>query len=60
MISNIIKPSKSELLRNIQSLKNPNIEVIEVLERGDKLKLNSLFDMMLRKGNFSIILIREK
>lgn len=60
MISNIIKPSKSELLRNIQSLKNPTIEVIEVLERGDKLKLNSLFDMMLRKGNFSIILIREK
>ena len=60
MISNITKPSKSDLLKNIQLLKNPTIEVLEVFERGDKPKLNSIFDVMLRKGNFSVILIRGK
>lgn len=59
MLSNVKPPSKIELVKNIQSLRSPKIEVIEVFGRGDKSKLNSAFDKLITKGNFTVIFIRE-
>jgi len=59
MLSNIKPPTKIELVKNIQSLKSPSIEVVEVFGRSDKTKLNLLFDKMVNKGNFSVIFIKE-
>lgn len=60
MLSKLTTPkSKFELIKSIQSLRQPKIEVVEVLDRNDKQKLNQHFDKMIVKGNFTIILIRE-
>ena len=59
MLSNIKPPSKIELVKSIQSLKQPKIEVVEVIERKDKSKVSYLFDRMMMKGNFSVIFIKE-
>ena len=40
MISTIKKPTKTELIKNLQSLKNPNIETFEVFDQQHK---NTLF-----------------
>ena len=40
MISTIKKPTKTELIKNIQNLKSPNIEVFEVFDQTNK---NTLF-----------------
>ena len=61
MLSKLKPPStKIELIKSIQSLKQPEIEVMEVLDKGDKSKLTQLFDRKVNRGNFSIIFIREK
>ena len=59
MLSNIKPPTKLELIKNLQSLKSPQIEVLEVMGRSDKIKLTTQFDKMISKGNFSIIFVRE-
>ena len=60
MLSKLTTPkSKSELIKSIQSIPNPKIEVIDVFDRSDKQKLNQLFDKMIVKGHFSIIFIKE-
>ena len=59
MLSNIKPPTKLELIKNLQSLKSPQIEVLEVMGRSDKNKLTTQFDKMISKGNFSIIFVRE-
>lgn len=59
MISNLKNPTKSELVKKIQSIKGNNFEIIEVLSRGDKSKVTQQFDKMISKGSFSIIFVRE-
>ena len=60
MLSKITTPkTKSELIKSLQSLRHPQIKVIEVMDQGDKSKVSSTFDRMISKGNFTIILIRE-
>ena len=59
MLSNIKPPTKLELIKNLQSLKSPQIEVLEIMGRSDKIKLTTQFDKMISKGNFSIIFVRE-
>jgi len=60
MLSKLTTPkSKSELIKSIQSIPNPKIEVIDVFDRSDKQKLNQHFDKMIVKGHFSVILIKE-
>tara|TARA_B100001093_G_scaffold118642_1_gene111233 strand:+ start:1120 stop:1299 length:180 start_codon:yes stop_codon:yes gene_type:complete len=59
MLSNIKPPTKLELIKNLQSLKSPTIEVLEIMGRGDKTKLSTQFDRMVTKGSFSIIFVRE-
>ena len=59
MLSKITIPkTKSELLKSIQNLRNPKIEVLEVWDRSDKTKLNQQFDKMIVKGHFSVIFLR--
>ena len=48
MISLIKKPTKTELVKNIQNLKNPNIEVFEVFDQNNK---NTLFKIWKFIGN---------
>lgn len=61
MISNTTKPkNKYELSRSINNMKNPDIEVIEVFDNGQKRDVTNLFDKMIRKGSFSLIYVREK
>ena len=60
MLSNLTTPkTKQHLLKSIQNLKNPKIDVLEILDRSEKLKINQLFDKRIVKGNFTIILIQE-
>ena len=60
MLGKITTPTnRMDLIKSIQSLRNPQIEVMEVLDRSDKTKLNQLFDKKIMKGNFSIIFIKE-
>ena len=50
---------KSELIKNIQSLRNPQIEVIEVFKKSDKVLINQKLDRLINKGHFSIIIVKE-
>jgi hypothetical protein len=60
MISTIKKPKKSELIKNIQSLKNPNIEIFEVFDQQLKNILFKNITNYLRFGNLSVIIIKNK
>ena len=61
MLSKLTTPkSKSELIKSIQSIPNPKIEVIDVFDRSDKQKLNQHFDKMIVKGHFSVIFLRSE
>ena len=61
MLSKITTPkTKSELLKSIQTLKSPKIEVLEIWDRSDKTKLNQQFDKMIVKGHFSLIFLRSE
>ena len=51
MLGKITTPkTKSELLKSIQTLRHPKIEVLEVWNKSDKTKLNQQFDKMIQKG----------
>jgi hypothetical protein len=60
MISTIKKPTKTELIKNIQSLKNPNIEIFEVFHQQHKNILFNNITNYLRFGNLSVIIIKNK
>ena len=60
MISTIKKPTKTELIKNIQNLKSPNIEVFEVFDQTNKNTLFKNITNYLRFGNLSVIIIRNK
>ena len=60
MISTIKKPTKTELIKNIQNLKSSNIEVFEVFDQNNKNTLFKNITNYLRFGNLSIIVIRNK
>jgi len=59
LISSTVTPSKSELIKNIQSLRNPQIEVFEVFKKSDKVLINQKLDRLINKGHFSIIIVKE-
>ena len=60
MLGKITTPkTKSELLKSIQTLKNPNITVIEVLNKSYRKDVIQHVDKVLSRGQFSIIFIKE-
>ena len=52
--------NKNELIKSIQQLNNPVIEVIEVLDRNQKSQITKSFDAHIMKGPFSVIILRER
>ena len=50
--------SKNQLIKVIQTLRNPKVDVLEVWDKSDRLKLTQRFDKMIPKGNFTIIFVR--
>ena len=60
MISTIKKPTKTELIKNIQNLKNPNIEIFEVFDPQHKNTLFKNITNYLRFENLSVIIIKNK
>ena len=58
MIGEVKLPSdKQSLIKSLQSLRNPKIEVIEVTQRTDKAKLVQAFDRKVSKGSFSVVFV---
>ena len=60
MISSITKPTnKHSLARSIIALKNPKLEVFEVLSVDDVKAVNKALDRYSRQGTVSVIVIRS-
>jgi len=60
MLSKLIAPkTKSELIKSLQSIPNPKIQVVDVFSRSDKQIVSQQFDKMIVNGHFSIIFIKE-
>ena len=57
MLSQIVKPTKSQLVKNIQSLRNPKIEVYEIMDIDNKNKFVKNINNL--KTPYSIILVRN-
>ena len=57
MLSQIVKPTKSQLIQNIQSLRNPKIEVYEIMDIDNKNKFIKSINNL--KTPYSIILVRN-
>ena len=60
LISNVVKPNKLQLVKKIQSLRESMIKTFEVVDEKSKRDLEKRLDWELRKGSFSVILIRDK
>lgn len=52
--------NKSQLIRYVQSLRNPKLVVLDVLSKDQKNTVVKEFDLMISKGAFSIIFIRDQ
>jgi len=60
MIGKVLPPkNKLDLMKSLQSMNNPKIEVVEIDSRSDRPKVTQTFDRMVVKGRFSVIFIRE-
>ena len=59
MISGLSKPNKNDLIKSLSKMKKPTISVVEVFDRSDKTEIMKMFDKMILKGHFSVILIKE-
>ena len=59
MIINSTTPTKTQLVNNIQRLINPKIETYEVSSETDKKNLIKKMDTILKRNNFSVILIHR-
>ena len=60
MISNFIKSSKSQLVRKIQTLRNPFIETFEIVDDKSRKEVIQKINGLSKKSNFSIIFVKEK
>ena len=60
MLSQIINPNKSQLIRNIQSLNNPKISVHEIIDFKSKQDVVSVINKTSNnKIPFSIIIVKS-
>ena len=57
MLSKFFQPSKSELVRKLNSTNSNKISVIEVIDRNSRGELVREIDKKLVRGNLSVILI---
>ena len=54
------KPSKQELLKQIQQTRQPILETFEVFSRNDKQDIIKSIDSNMRYGHFRVIIMRER
>lgn len=54
------KPSKYELIKQIQSTRSPIIETFEVFSREEKTQVIKSLDSNMRYGHFRVIVMRER
>jgi len=54
------KPSKQELLKQIQQTRQPILETFEVFSRNDKQDIIKSIDSNMRYGHFRVIILRER
>ena len=54
------KPSKQELLKQIQQTRQPIFEIFEVFSRDDKKEIIKSIDSNMRYGHFRVIILRER
>ena len=59
MLSKFFQPSKSELVRKLNSTNSNKISVIEVIDRNSRGELVREIDKKLVRGNLSVILIES-
>ena len=61
MIATLKPPqNRHELAKAILSLKNPKIDVLEVLSINDKPQVTRLLDQHARRGPVTVILLRDQ
>lgn len=51
--------TKQEMLRFIQTLKNPQFAYVDVLSKDDKQQVIKQFDAKVRQGPFTVLFIRD-
>lgn len=51
--------NKIELVKRIQSMKNPKFNYLDVVSKDEKSKLTQQFDKLIRSGSFSVVSIQE-
>ncbi len=52
--------NKPQLVKFIQSLKNPKFTFVDVISKDDRQKVIRNFDTMVRNGPFTIILVKDQ
>lgn len=60
MIRNSSKPSKQELLKEVQATRHPIIESFDVFSREEKSQVIKSLDNNMRYGHFRVIILRER
>jgi len=59
-VFDLTKYDRPRLIRLLQQMKRPEIEVFQILSSQDKPVLQKLFDQFVRRGEFKIIFVRDK
>ena len=59
LVFDVTKYDRPRLIRLLQQMKRPEIEVFQVLSSQDKSELQKSFDQFVRRGEFKIIFVRD-
>lgn len=54
-----IPRNKNELIHSLQKLRQPKIDVINVIDKSERSKLIQALDKMLSKGVFTVIFLKD-
>ena len=59
LVFDVTKYDRTRLIRLLQQMKRPEIEVFQVLSSQDKSELQKSFEPFVRRGEFKIIFVRD-
>ena len=59
LVFDVTKYDRTRLIRLLQQMKRPEIEVFQVFSPQDKPVLQKSFDQFVRKGEFKVIFVRD-
>ena len=60
LVFEVTKYDRPKLIKLLQQMKRPEIEVFQVLSSQDKPVLQKSFDQFARRGEFKVIFVRDK